>query len=400
MKLLEELPGVDNQMSDVGTLNAEPPAMRLDELAATSDRTTPDRAKDRHPMLMTSSNRIATHKILAVVIPCYRVTAHVTDVIARIGPEVSMIFAVDDACPDSSGEFIVEKVSDPRVRVLFHERNRGVGGAMLTGYQAAMEAGAQIVVKVDGDGQMDPALIAVIAGPVIDGRADYAKGNRFHSVWNVRKMPRTRLFGNAALSFLTKLSSGYWSVFDPTNGFTAIHREALKRLEFSNISERYFFESDMLINLGNIRATVCDVPMEAIYADEQSNLKIRQVIGQFLRKNATEFTKRILYTYFLRDFSLASAQLLVGLLFLLFGGIFGTIAWLHSSETGQATATGTVMIAVLPIILGFQLLLSFLGFDIANEPKVPIQPRMTLDDWMAMQNRASMSDPEPKGRDW
>lgn len=340
---------------------------------------------------MISSSRIAMHKTLAVVIPCYRVTAHIADVIAGIGPEVAMIFAVDDACPEGSGQFIRENITDPRVHVLFHEHNRGVGGAVMSGYRAAMEAGADIVVKVDGDGQMDPALIPIIARPVIDGRADYAKGNRFYSIWNIRKMPRMRLFGNVALSFLTKVSSGYWSIFDPTNGFTAIHQEALKRLEFSNISERYFFESDMLINLGNIRAVIYDVPMEALYATEQSNLKISSIIGQFLRKNMKECARRILYTYFMRDFSLASAQLLIGILLLLFGGIFGGVAWVHSDETGHVATTGTVMLAVLPIILGFQLLLSFLGFDMANEPKITIQPSMTLSDWVSMYNFASVS---------
>lgn len=330
---------------------------------------------------MGKSDRIAVSKTLAVVIPCYRVRSHVLDVIARIGPEVSMIFAVDDACPDGSGNHIRENITDPRVRILFHEKNKGVGGAVMTGYRAAIEAGADVIVKVDGDGQMDPRLIPVIARPVIDGRADYAKGNRFHSIWNVRKMPAIRLFGNAVLSFLTKLSSGYWGVFDPTNGFTAVHAEALRRLEFSNISERYFFESDMLINLGNARAVVCDVPMEALYADEQSNLKIGQVISQFLRKNLKELFKRILYTYFMRDFSMASAQLLAGTLFMVFGCVFGAIGWYHSISTGATASTGTVMIAVLPIILGFQMLLAFLGFDMTNEPKTPIQPQLTFSDW-------------------
>jgi hypothetical protein len=231
-----------------------------------------------------------------------------------------------------------------------------------------------VVVKVDGDGQMDPALILEIARPVIEGSADYAKGNRFHSVWNVRQMPAVRLFGNAALSFLTKLSSGYWSVFDPTNGFTAVHAAALRRLEFSNVAERYFFESSMLINLGNVRAVVRDVPMEALYADERSNLKIRQVLGAFLGHNLRELAKRVLYTYFLRDFSLASAQLLFGTLLLGFGATFGAWGWYGSIATGTPATTGTVMVAVLPIILGFQLLLSFLGFDMANEPRVPVQP--------------------------
>ncbi len=329
---------------------------------------------------MIQRDRIHISQRIAVVIPCYRVKAHILDVITQIGPEVSLIFAVDDACPDNSGDHIEAQCKDPRLTVLRHEKNKGVGGAVITGYQAALAAGADIVVKVDGDGQMDPALVPVISRPVLEGRADYSKGNRFHSVWNVRQMPAVRLFGNAGLSFLTKISSGYWSIFDPTNGYTAIHSEALKRLEFSNISERYFFESDMLINLGNIRAVVADVPMEARYADEQSHLKISQVLGQFLTKNLRELMKRILYTYFMRDFSLASAQLLIGALLMGFGVIFGGFEWIHSTSTGATASTGTVMIATLPIILGFQLLLGFLGFDMTNEPKQPIQPVLSLRD--------------------
>lgn len=320
------------------------------------------------PKIMTNRARIA------VVIPCFRVGMRVSEVIARIGPEVSHIFAVDDACPERSGDLIEQNCSDPRVRVLRHEANKGVGGAVLTGYSAALDMDCDVVVKLDGDGQMDPALILEIARPVLEGSADYAKGNRFYSLWNVRQMPGIRLFGNAALSFLTKLSSGYWSIFDPTNGFTAVHAAALRRLEFANISERYFFETSMLINLGNVRAVVRDVPMEAIYADEQSNLRISQAMGEFLHHNLRELGKRLLYTYFLRDFSLASAQLLAGSAMMLLGVLFGIWGWYESIHTGSPATTGTVMLAVLPIILGFQLLLAFLGFDMANEPRVPVQP--------------------------
>ena len=318
--------------------------------------------------------RVRLEQTLAVVIPSYRVKAHILDVIARIGPEVAMIFVVDDACPDGSGAFVGEQCRDPRVRVLRHEVNRGVGGAMMTGYRAALGAGADIIVKVDGDGQMDPALIPHIARPVLARQADYAKGNRFHSLWNVRRMPRVRLYGNAALSFMTKLSSGYWGIFDPTNGYTAIHAAALERIEFANVSERYFFETDMLINLGNARAVVADVPMEAVYADEVSNLRIRNELWPFLRTHLREVVKRIFYTYFLRDFSPATLQLLIGAIFLLFGTIYGAAEWYRSVSTGEIASTGTVMIAVLPIIL---------GVDMANEPKVPIQPTLTLADLFA-----------------
>ncbi len=317
---------------------------------------------------------------IGVVIPCYQVRKQILDVIGRIGPEIEYIFVVDDHCPQDTGRLVQETVVDPRVEVLFHKENKGVGGAVMTGDRAALETDAGIIVKLDGDGQMDPGLIPTLIRPILDGRADYAKGNRFHSAYNVRQMPSARLFGNAALSFFTKMSSGYWSIFDPTNGFTAIHSGSVIKLEFANISERYFFESDMLINLGNIQAVIVDVPMEARYGDEKSNLKIRKVMGEFLIKNIRELFKRILYTYFLRDFSIASTHLVFGLALMGFGSVFGAYEWVQSIVSGHQATTGTIMIAMLPIILGFQLLLNFLSFDMSNEPRIPLQPRDSFAD--------------------
>ena len=181
---------------------------------------------------------------IAVVIPCYKVCKHVLDVIARIGPEVARIYAVDDACPEHSGRFVEQTCQDPRVKVIYNDRNLGVGGAVISGYRAALADGMDIVVKVDGDGQMAPELLPNFVGPILERRADYTKGNRFYSFYNVRTMPRVRLWGNAVLSFMTKISSGYWSIFDPTNGYTAIHRFVLTRIDLKNISERYFFDLD------------------------------------------------------------------------------------------------------------------------------------------------------------
>lgn len=310
---------------------------------------------------------------VAVVVPCYRVRSHVLDVIGGIGEEVSIILAVDDKCPEQSGDFVEQNVTDPRVRVIRNEVNLGVGGAVMNGYRAALEAGADIVVKIDGDGQMDPRLIPRFIAPLIAKEADYTKGNRFYSVYNVRSMPAVRLWGNAILSFMTKLSSGYWSVFDPTNGYTAIHAVALRQLELRNISERYFFESDMLANLGGIRAVVRDVPMEAAYGEEKSNLRVRSVMPEFLAKHARQTVRRILYNYFMRDFNLMSLHLVFGAVLLVFGIGFGAVEWVRSVHSGVAATTGSVMLAVLPIIVGFQLLLSFVGYDISNEPKTPLQ---------------------------
>lgn len=309
---------------------------------------------------------------VAVVIPCYRVRAQILPLIEQIGAEAERIVVVDDACPEESGRYVQENCRDRRVTVLINEKNLGVGGAMLRGYAHALAAGADIVVKLDGDGQMDPRWIKYLIRPIEDGRADYAKGNRFFKVEGLRAMPRARLMGNAVLSFFSKISSGYWSIFDPTNGYTAISAETLALLPAHKISHGYFFESDMLFQLGTVRACVVDVPMDPIYADEKSSLRISRVLFQFLRKHSSNACKRIAYNYFLRDFSLASVELVAGIGFVLFGTVFGAFHWAQSIRTGVTATTGTVMLAALPVILGVQLLLSFLAYDIASTPNMAI----------------------------
>lgn len=310
---------------------------------------------------------------IAVVIPAYKVTAHVVDVVTSLGPDVDMIFVVDDACPEGSGKMVEAQVSDPRVRVVFHEQNQGVGGAVMTGYMAAVDAGADILVKMDGDGQMDAALIGSFVKPIVRGHADYAKGNRFYNLDNIHRMPAIRIFGNAVLSFMTKLSTGYWDLFDPTNGYTAIHRDAVLALPLHRISKRYFFETDLLFRLGTIRAKVVDVPMDAFYGDEVSNLKISKILGEFVGKHLRNTGKRIFYNYFLRDMSIASLELVFGTLIFTFGLVFGGYHWIHSYVNHVTTPTGTVMIAALSVLAGLQLVLAFLSFDFANVPKRALQ---------------------------
>lgn len=310
---------------------------------------------------------------VAVVIPCFRVTQHVLDVIARIDPEVRRIYAVDDACPDGSGRFIIDHVRDSRVTVVFRDKNGGVGAATMSGYEAALADGADIIVKIDGDGQMDPALIERFVHPIAIGRCDYAKGNRFFDLQGVEQMPRMRLFGNAVLSFATKFSTGYWNVFDPTNGYTAIHARVAGQLALDKISPRYFFETDMLFRLNIIRAVVLDVPMHARYGDEVSHLRIGRILPEFIGKHASNLFKRIFYNYFLRDMSVASFELLGGAILLTFGLLFGATAWLRSIQHHDVASSGTVMLAALPILIGIQLLLAFLNFDIASTPRIPLQ---------------------------
>jgi dolichol-phosphate mannosyltransferase len=313
---------------------------------------------------------------IAVVVPCYRVRRHVLGVLAAIPPEVTTVFVVDDACPQGTGALVEGECADPRVRVLRHERNAGVGAATITGYRAALAAGADVVVKLDGDGQMDPALIPRLVAPLLRGEADYVKGNRFFDLESLRGMPALRLQGNAALSFLAKLATGYWDLFDPANGYTALYVRLLPWLELDHVSRRFAFECDLLFRLGTLRAVVVDVPMAGRYGDEESNLRVGRVAGELLRKNLGNAAKRIFYSYFLRGFSIASVNLVLGLLLLAAGGGYGAVAWYRSAATGVVASSGTVMAAALPVLVGIQLVLSFLSFDMANVPRVPLHRRL------------------------
>ena len=181
-------------------------------------------------------------------------------------------------------------------------------------------------------------------------------------------MPRIRILGNAALSFMTKFSTGYWSIFVPTNGYTVIHSNVIRLLPLDKISTRYFFETDMLFRLSTLRAVVYDVPMRPNYGDEKSNLVISQVVSEFYIKHHVNFFKRIFYNYYLRDMSVASIELPLGLLSLVFGVGYGIAAWVDSVRIGIEASAGTVMLAALPVIMGLQLVLSFLSFDMNSEP--------------------------------
>jgi len=309
---------------------------------------------------------------IAVVIPCYKVTQYVLEVIGAIGPEVSAVYAVDDACPDGSGRFIEEHSHDPRVRVLLHAENQGVGGAVVTGYRAALIDSMDIVVKIDGDGQMNPALIPHFVRAIVRGKADYTKGNRFYRPESLRGMPLTRLIGNAALSFINKLSTGYWPIMDPTNGYTAIHAAVLRQLPLDKLERRYFFESDMLFRLNIVRAVVRDVPMDAVYGGEQSNLKVSRVLPEFLFKHAQRFFKRYVYVYLLRDFNLGSVYSLFGALLCMAGLVFGISHWVYGAMTGEPATSGTVMLAALPVLVGIQLLIAFLHHDVSHVPTEPL----------------------------
>ena len=311
---------------------------------------------------------------LAVVVPSYRVAKQIIGVLAAMPAEVTQVYVVDDGCPEFTGSIVERQNQDTRVRVLRHEANAGVGAAVVTGYRQALADGMEIVIKIDGDGQMDPQLIPHFIKPIVDGRADYTKGNRFYSLDLLRSMPMPRLFGNAALSLVNKIASGYWSIMDPTNGFTAINSKLLALLPLGVLEKRYFFESDMLYHLGLLRACVVDIPMRSVYTDEPSSLSISNAALRFPGKYAIRALKRFLYSYILRDFNAGSVETILGGALLLFGVVFGALRWTKGIINAETASSGTVMLAALPVILGVQLLLSALYYDIQNQPRDAVHP--------------------------
>ena len=308
------------------------------------------------------------NNIITVVIPSYKVAKHIIDVINDMPMFINHIIVVDDKCPQNSGN-IAETSNDKRVVVCYHEINQGVGGAVVTGYKKALELNSDIVIKVDGDGQMDVAYMQKLIQPIVDEKADYTKGNRFTDFKALRQMPKIRLFGNSGLSFLVKASSGYWNMMDPTNGYTAINKHALEELDLDNLAKRYFFESDMLINLNIENAVVSDVDIPAKYGDEESSLSITKTLFGFPPKLFKGLCKRIFLKYFIYDFNMLSLYLILGLPMVLFGMGWGIGKWIEAIITNVETSTGTVMLSVLPIILGTQFLLQAIQIDMSNVPK-------------------------------
>jgi glycosyltransferase involved in cell wall biosynthesis len=312
---------------------------------------------------------------VAVIIPAFRAENTIQKVLSGIPDWVDAIYVVNDASPDKTAAH-ARSARDPRVRVISHEVNQGVGGAMVTGYRAALNDGMDICAKLDADDQMDSAHLAKLIEPLVKGRADYTKSNRFHDAAALRRMPLVRWVGNGGLSFLIKAASGQWHIFDPTNGFTAIHRAALTGLEFGKLHPRYFFESSMLIKLKEIGALVEDVPMPARYGEEKSNLSVSRALVEFPGLLLRYGLKRVLWQYFVADFNAVSLFLVSGIPLLTFGLVFGIYHWVDSYLRQVLTSTGTVMLAVLPLILGFQLLLQALVLDNQSRPHQPLQSRL------------------------
>ena len=300
-----------------------------------------------------------------VVIPCYKVAAHIEQVLQTLPDCVDEIILVDDCSPDNTGE-VLERLSqqDSRIAVIRNPKNMGVGGAMTAGFKEALHRGCDIVVKLDGDGQMDSSRITEMVQALENEDYDFVKGNRFFDKFALRKMPQVRKIGNFGMSFFVKASSGYWQVSDPTNGFIAIRRETLQKIDMDWLSPRFFFESSLLCELYYTGAKIKEISMPAIYGEEKSNLSVLKSLLTFPPKLLGRWLRRIWLSYYVYDFNIGSLYFAAGSLLFFFGLIFGIIRWVHFTTLGIAAPLGTIMIAVLTFICGFQLLLAAFQYDL------------------------------------
>ena len=310
---------------------------------------------------------------IAAVVPAYNEARHIADVLHSLPSYIRTVIVVDDASTDETADRVAEIAAENSAVVLVrHEKNQGVGGAMITGFKKALELGAQIVVKFDGDSQMSPEFLPGLLRPLISGEADYTKGNRFRDFRALNQMPAIRRAGNMALSFLTKAAVGYWDCFDPCNGFIAIRGDILAEIPLHKLQKSFFFETSMLAQLYLLDASVRDVPMPARYGKETTHLSILKVLGEFPGRLLRCFLRRLVLKNFVYGFSMETIYLLSGLPLLVMGTLYGGINWYHVWGTGETAPTGTVVISAMLIILGFQLLLSAVGEDLRSGPREPL----------------------------
>lgn len=305
---------------------------------------------------------------ISALVPAYNEEKLISKTIEGMPSFVDHIIVVDDCSKDGTAA-ILQKIRNKKVELIKHEKNVGLGGAIKSAVIKANELGTDIGVVMAGDNQMDPLYLPSLLDPICEEGYDFTKQNRFYSTDGFTNMPRLRVFGSLVLAFMTRIASGYWHIIDPQNGYVAYGPRVLKELNFKKIASGYALENDVLINLNILGMRIKEVPGKIIYADEKSTMKLWKIVPYFTVFLFTGFFRRIFRKYVLRGFHPIAIFMFFG--YLLFGGglIFGLYEWHKSTLAGTPATTGTVMLAVLPLLMGFELLLWSLVLDIQEEPK-------------------------------
>ena len=303
---------------------------------------------------------------MTVVVPGYNEEALVGQTVKRMPDLVDHILVVDDASTDRTGE-VALSVGDPRVEVITHRVNKGVGGAILTGHQRALELDTDISVVMAADGQMDPDFLPALLDPICHDGYDFAKGNRFFNSTSFEGMPRARVVGNIIVSIMTKGASGYWHIFDPLNGYTAVTSSVLRRLPFAKIRQDYSFESDLLVHLNIVGARAIDVDIPAVYGDEVSGIRLPKASLSTVLGLVRGYWRRIFWKHVLWSFSAVALFLFTGLFFTLLGLVLSI--WIAIESSTQTPTAATVFIAVGPLMLGLHLLIMSVVLDVLGAPR-------------------------------
>lgn len=303
-------------------------------------------------------------KKIAVVVPAYNVADHILQVLETMPAFVDHVYVVDDSSLDQTTERVQAAIAAKpnAITLLKHDRNRGVGAAIVTGYRQALHDKQDVTAVMAGDAQMDPADLAQVVGPVVEGRADYVKGNRFSYGTSWEVMPRYRFFGNATLSLLTKIASGYWKLSDFQTGYTAVSQATLARLPLEKIYERYGFPNDVLVKLNVIGARVAEVPVKPIYLTEKSGIRLSVVIPTISWLLIKGFFWRLWEKYTIRDFHPLIFFYCFGGLFFLFGLLFGLYLVGYRIFAGPVSET-SALFAALFFLFGAQSLFFAMWFD-------------------------------------
>ena len=304
----------------------------------------------------------------ACIVPTYRASRTILSVVTSAIPHVDLVIVVDDACPEDSATLVeTEFSSNPSVMTIRHATNGGVGAAFKTGAQAAMRLGYDFIVKIDADAQMDatiiPEMVAVLKNSPL---VALVKGNRFYESAVLRKMPRRRLIGNSALTLLVRTASGYWASIDPTNGFLAIRASYLNKIDTRDLENRYFFETSLLCALGIRRAPITEMDIPAIYASEISSMSITTVLWTFPLKLINAFTRRFTWQYIVADMNIGTVFFAMGITLEIIAAALGTYWWHDAITKGIPKSPGTVGLVFVPLFIGFQLLLSWILYDVQH----------------------------------
>jgi glycosyltransferase involved in cell wall biosynthesis len=309
-------------------------------------------------------------KRVAVVVPAHDEEALIGDTLAGIPEFVDRVYVVDDHSSDATAAR-AEEIGDPRVEVIAHERNEGVGAAIVTGYRRALAEGIDVTAVMAADGQMDPADLESLVAAVARGEVDYAKANRLFTGQAWQLMPRHRYLGNAVLSMLTKIASGYWHVADSQSGYTAISRQTLERLDLDRIYRRYGFPNDMLVHLNVWNARVRDFPSRPIYGHgERSEIRLWRVVPTIAWLLLKGFFWRLREKYVIRDFHPLVFFYALGIVLTVTGLVLGGWIALDRIFFGGDITAGTATLVALLLISGTQFALFAMWFDMDSNKEL------------------------------